>query len=119
MTDSSTNQKQPARRRKTLRIMPSTQLAVWSLWLIVLFVAVLASVTLTTQIFNLQGGETFTDNLFVSKPMLVAMGVAICAFVIGVLSVARYKERSLIVAIPILLGLVVVIYLLGELVITN
>jgi hypothetical protein len=98
-----------------MNILPKTKLGKWSLWLLAgFFLLLLFTTVIVVGLFNQEGGKTFIDNLYISIPMFSAFGSAIAAFVIGVVSVWKYKERALIIAIPIIIGLLVTLFILGE-----
>lgn len=60
------------------------------------------------------GGDTIFDNLYISIPMLLAGLSGIAAFVVGLISIVKSKERSPLVYIATLIGLLIVVFLAGE-----
>lgn len=97
-----------------MKILPITKLGQWSVGLTAIFFLLIGSVMVLVNVFHQGGGNTFFDNYFISIPMLFAVLSAIAASVTGIVSVRKYKERSLLVAIPISIGLMLVVFLLGE-----
>ena len=62
-----------------------------------------------------QGGEGFFSNLKLSLPMAAAVLSAAISFISGVISVAKDKERSMLVFAAIVLSLLPLIFVVGEL----
>jgi hypothetical protein len=94
-------------------VMPCTRLGRWSIGLIgglVLSFAVLAIMAATGQ----TGGETFSDNLLLAIPGFLAAGCGIAAFFTGVIGVIMSKERSVFVFVSTAFGLLVLLFVLGE-----
>ena len=107
---------QPLRRR--VLGWPSTRLGWWSVGLAVgffaffgLFQALVAS--------GQRGGETFFSNPWLSLSILVAAGSAIVAGVAAVVAIFWKRERSFFSFLALLLGLIVLVFTLGELAIPH
>jgi len=101
-------------------MLPKTKPGKWSLWLLVGFLLLLLFTSVVViGLFNQEGGKTFADNLFISIPIFGAFGSAITSFVTGVISVWKYKERSLFVFITVVLGLLITLFIIGELTIPH
>lgn len=94
--------------------MPKTKLGKWSLGCLGLFVLFLL-IGNTVVASGQRGGETFFDNLYISIPMILAGLAGIAAFVTGFISVIKVKERSPFVYIATVIGLLLMIFLAGEL----
>ena len=94
--------------------MPKTKLGKWSVRFLGLFVVffVIAQIIVST---GQQGGETFFDNLYISIPMSLTLLSGVLAFVFGLISIIKSKERSILVIIATLIGLLVLIFIAGEL----
>jgi cytochrome bd-type quinol oxidase subunit 2 len=92
---------------------PRTKLGKWSAWLIVAF-AILLGVFYILVASGQRGGDTFFSNPILTVPMLLAATSAIAAFIIGLISVVKRKERSVAVVLAIVVGLFVIIFVLGE-----
>jgi len=98
-----------------MKALPKTRLGKWSCGLILAFAILFLFTTIViVGLFKQQGGNTIFDNLFISVPMISAITCAIAAFVTGVISVWKYKERSLVVFVPITIGLLIALFVLGE-----
>lgn len=63
-----------------------------------------------------RGGDTIFDNLALSVPALLAAGSVMMAFMIGALGIWKYHERSALVWLITAIGLLVLIFLTGELI---
>ncbi|MCR8898153.1 hypothetical protein NWF34_14485 [Gordonia sp. GONU] len=100
-----------------MEILPRTKLGKWSSALLAAYFLIFIFTNLViVGLFHQEGGETFTDNLYVSIPMLSVFVLAVAALVTGGLSVFRYKERALLVYASIALGLTITIFMIGELI---
>jgi len=102
------------KKEKTTRFfIPSTILGKWSIGLIIAFFLLLITgifVVATGQ----TGGETIFDNLLISIPMILAAISAIASFFTGIISIIRKKERCIFVFISTLIGLFVLWFVIGE-----
>ena len=92
---------------------PTTDLGKWSAWLIVAFV-VLLGVFYILVVSGQHGGDTFFRNPILTIPMLLAAMSGIAAFITGLISVVKRKERSISVYLAITFGLFVILFALGE-----
>ena len=101
------------------RILPQTTLGKWSVGLAIAFVLLLASGMVVVQGFGQEGGETFLDNLWISIPMLSAGASAIAAFFTGMASIWKQKERAILVFIVSLIGLIVLWFVVGEILVPH
>jgi len=63
-----------------------------------------------------KGGDSFFSNLWLSGTILPAAGLALAGGAVGAVAVVRDRERSMSVFAAVLLGLVVLMFILGELV---
>ena len=99
--------------------MPKTRLGKWSVGFVILFFLLLATGMFVVSVFKQRGGETIFDNLAISIPMLGSGVSAIAAFFIGALSIWKYKERSIFVFVACLIGLFVLIFVLGEILVPH
>jgi cytochrome bd-type quinol oxidase subunit 2 len=92
---------------------PTTDLGKWSARLIVTF-AVLLGVFRILVASGQRGGDTFFSNPILTIPMLLAATSGIAAFITGLISVAKRRERSIAVYLAIIFGLFVILFALGE-----
>lgn len=99
-----------------MKLLPSTKLGKLSLKFVVgYFLIFIFTAVVIIGLFKQEGGETFSDNLYLSIPMFSAFGLVIAAFVTGIVSIIKYKERSLLVYLPIALGLLIAFFIVGKL----
>ncbi|OGY27314.1 MAG: hypothetical protein A2Z42_03635 [Candidatus Woykebacteria bacterium RBG_19FT_COMBO_43_10] len=99
-----------------MSLLPKTTLGKWSVGLIIAFFLLLATGIAVVSVFKQEGGETFFDNLWISIPMLGAGAAAIAAFIVGIIAIIKNKERSILVIIAALIGLLVSWFVVGEIV---
>lgn len=98
--------------------MPRTRFGKWSVSLIGASVAFFA-IAMLLVMAGQRGGDTLFDNLWLAVPMLLAGASAIGAFFVGILGVIRQKDRSVLVMATIVIGLLVIIFILGEIIIPH
>ncbi len=94
---------------------PKTALGKWSVGLIIVFVVLLASFQLLVA-SGQRGGETFFSNLILTIPMLIAGISGVSAFTTGLIGIIRSGERSIAVYLATLIGLLVLLFVLGEII---
>ena len=99
--------------RTILHLLPVTRLGWWSAGLLTaaaaLFIA-LVSLVASGQ----EGGEGFFSNLWLSLPALGAVLSAVLAGVTAGVAIVRRGERSILVFLVLIVGLIVALFLLGE-----
>ncbi len=101
-----------------LHFMPKTALGKWSVSLIVAFVLLLVSFQLLVA-SGQRGGETFFSALVLTVPILIAGICGVSAFVTGLIGVIRSRERSVIVYLATVIGLFVLLFGLGEIILPH
>ena len=94
-------------------IMPKTVPGKLSLWLITAFIVFFASFWLSIAAGQRGGGEFF-DNLLLAVPMVLAGIAGTASFCTGLIGVARYRERSILVYPAMIIGLCVLLFAAGE-----
>ena len=92
---------------------PKTKLGKWSAWLIVAF-GVFMGIFQALVASGQRSGETFFSNPSLTAAILPAGTAGIAAFIAGLVSIIRDKERSASVIIAVVIGLFVLIFALGE-----
>ncbi len=88
---------------------PRTRLGKWSAWLIVAFAALLGAFQALVA-SGQRGGDTFFSNILLAIPMILAATSGIGAFITGLISIVRRKERSIAVFLAVTFGLVVLVF---------
>lgn len=63
-----------------------------------------------------RGGETFFSNLLLAIPGILAAILGTLSFVTGVVAVIKNKERSTLVYLATIIGLLVTLFWLGEII---
>jgi hypothetical protein len=94
-------------------IIPKTTLGKWSVGLVgglIIFFALLLLMVAIGQ----RGGETFFSNLALAIPGMLAALSGIAGFFTGIVSIIKSKDHSLLVLLSTGIGLVVLIFCLGE-----
>ena len=97
-----------------MTILPKTCVGKWSVGLIAAAVLLVLFFFAMTGWFNQRGGAGFFDNLLLTVPMLLAFGCGVAAFVTGMISFFRPRERALLVFLSTLIGLFVLWYGVAE-----
>jgi len=100
-----------------IRILPTTRLGAWSMWLIIACVVflILFQILMAT---GEQPGDTFLDNLKLSITGLMFAACGISAFLTGIISLIKNKERSILAFTSTAIGffslLLTLLVLFGE-----
>ena len=94
--------------------MPKTKLGKWSVLCLGLFFVffILAQIIVAS---GQEGGETFFSNLYISIPMTLTALSGVLAFFLGIIGIIKSKERSPLVFIAALIGLLILGFAAGEL----
>lgn len=96
-----------------IRFLPKSKLGVWSVgfacgFFIILFV--FFQIAKTAEI----KGDGFFDTLALAIPLLLAGISGVLALILGVISIIKSKERAIAVFISCIIGLLVLLFALGE-----
>ena len=94
---------------------PKTSLGKRSAWLLVAL-AVFMGVFRTNVLLGQRGGDTFFSNPSLAIPILLAGISGIAAFITGLISIVRKKERSIAVYLAVAVGLIVLIVALAQII---
>lgn len=94
-------------------MVPKTTLGKWSVGLIIIFFVSLARFYLFV-VSGQRGGDTFFSNPTLSTPIIIAGATGVLAFLTGISSIIKQKERSILVFIATAIGLFVLLFVLGE-----
>lgn len=93
--------------------MQKTRLGKWSVGLIILFFLLFALFQFLVA-SGQRSGATFFSNLVLAIPILAAGISGMLAFFTGIISIIKSKERSVFVFLAMTMGLLVLIFILGE-----
>jgi len=94
---------------------PKTRLGKRSVWLLVAL-AIFMGVFRINVLLGQRGGDTFFSNPFLAIPILLAGISGIAAFITGLISIIRRKERSISVYLAVAVGLIVLIVVLAQII---
>ncbi|MFH1112103.1 MAG: hypothetical protein V1712_03505 [Patescibacteria group bacterium] len=97
------------------KFLPKTRLGKWSMWFGAGFIAYMVFVSPIMMALNQQTA----DWQVWARPITIAIGLLVMAsglgaFITGFVSFFKYKERAVLIYITIFIGLLAVIFLLGE-----
>jgi hypothetical protein len=92
---------------------PNTRSGWWSVGLMVGFL-VFFSLFLTLVASGQRGGETFVSNPWLAWSILPAVGSAIAAGMMATVAIFWRRERSIFSFIALFLGLLVLVFVFGE-----
>ena len=94
---------------------PSTRLGWWSVGLSAGFLAFMLLFQLLVA-SGQRGGETFFSNPWLAVSILIAAGSAIAAGATAIVAILWRQERSILMVLSLMLGLLVAVFALGEIV---
>ncbi len=106
------------KRGKEVYLLPKTRLGKLSIGLIIAFFLLLITSMLIVA-SGQEGGETIFDNLWISIPMISGVICAIASFITGIISIIRKKERAILVFISTAIGLLVLWFVIGEILVPH
>ena len=96
-----------------ITVLPKTSWGKWSVGLVLAFILFFALFVILVA-SGQRGGETFFSNLLLTVPMFLAGTCGVAAFVTGLIGIIKSKERSILVYLAILIGLYILVFGLGE-----
>jgi len=98
-----------------IHFKPRTRLGKRSAWLLIAL-AVFMGVFRINVLLGQRGGDTFFSNPSLAIPILLAGISGIVAFITGLISMIREKERSISVYLALAIGLIVLTIALAQIV---
>ena len=96
-----------------INFTPKTHLGRWSVVLIILFFTFLGLFFLFVDLGE-RGGDTFFSNLKLTIPMLIAGTCGVGSFFVGLVSIIKCKEHSILVFLATILGFLILLWILAE-----
>ena len=98
-----------------ITLSPTTKLGKWSVWLCVAFL-ILIVIAFMSVIFSAKDeiSQNFFDPLWAAVTLLIAGACGIFALVLGVISVIKNRERSVLVFLAIAIGVIALVFVVGE-----
>lgn len=96
-----------------MTLLPKTRIGKWSigLFIISLLLNIVASI-----VSVIQEPVTFYNRTVVNMSAITGLVAMVGAFILGIVSITKSKERSLLVYIASILGFMMLIVLIGELI---
>jgi predicted RND superfamily exporter protein len=101
-----------------ITFMPKTRLGKWSVGLIIAFFASLVLLTILIA-SGQRGGATFFSNPLLIAPLLLAGIFGVSAFFTGIIGIVKRRERSVLVFLATLIGFFVLLFALGEVLLSD
>jgi hypothetical protein len=99
-----------------MKLMPHSRIGRWSLVFLGVFVAGLAGLLVATAAGQ-SGGDSFTDNWWLAAPALLAVIGAGAALATALVTIVAHVDRSVTVVVSASVGLFVLLFLMGEVVV--
>jgi hypothetical protein len=94
-------------------LAPTTGPGRWAIRLFVLSIAALAVFFLMAATGQ-TGGDRFSDNWLLSGPMFLAAGSAVAGLIAAAVAAVGGRDRGLLLLAPVLWGLLVLVFAIGE-----
>ena len=91
--------------------MPKTKLGKWTGLFLAIFVVSLIIVIVFLNVLHLRRGGR---NVLTVLPVLTMMASGITAFITGLISLLKFKDRSLVVILAVVFGLLAVLMVIME-----
>ena len=104
--------------RPHLAVLPTTATGRWSVGLAVVSLAALV-VFFVLVGSGQTGGASFSDNWLLTGPILVVLVASVGGLVAAIMAILRGGERGVLLALPILWGLVAASFTLGEILVPH
>lgn len=105
-----------------VKVLPKSRLGIWSIMLIILMPILLfvGRTTFLNFYANIPAGKTIPQDMVIrpgiALPMLSGIFSGIAAFVTGMLAIWKKEERALLIYISSFMGLLVCLFVLGEMI---
>jgi hypothetical protein len=93
--------------------LPTTALGKWSLGFVIAAILCFFIFIIEITALGFRGGDTWTWD-WQTMPIIIAGVTFVSAFVTGIISILKYKERAVLAILSTGFGLLVLIFLLGE-----
>ncbi len=103
-----------------VNLIPKTKLGKWSLGLIAVMPALFfIGTSFTNSLYkSVPAGSTILEDIArraaLALTMLVGMVAGISAFIVGLIAIIRQKERALLVYVATSIGMLLILFLIGE-----
>jgi len=106
---------------KNIQLVPKTILGRWSVALIVAMpIFIYIGMSFVDFYAGVPAGRTIPQDIFVrpgvALPMLVGFTSGIIAFITGLATIIKNRERSILVFVSTIIGALLILYLAGEII---
>jgi len=108
-----------------ITLLPKTKLGVWSIVLVALMpIAMFTGSSLANTLYSsVSAGGTIPKDIiarpFLALLMLVGMASGIFAFILGMSSIIKQKERALLVYLSTTIGALLILFLVAEILVEH
>jgi hypothetical protein len=99
-------------------VIPKTSWGKWSVGLMLICILSLVTMFILSAAGQ-RGGDTFSSNLFLSIPALIAATAGTLALISGAIGLIKDHERSQLVLFAVAIGLIGTIFWLGEIIVPH
>ena len=100
-------------------LTPKTKLGKLSVISILLFFLFLIVMMIIVKVQAPKENQTFFSNFWLSVPGFLSMAFGIVSFITGLISIIKHKERAFLVYISTLIGLMVLWFVIGEILVSH
>lgn len=96
-----------------MEFSPTSTPGKWSVGLAILSVLLFVFMMILVSLGQ-EGGDKFTDNLLLSIPGIASGGAVVLAGLTGLFALIRLRERAITVFASTLIGLIALVFIVGE-----
>ena len=101
-----------------IKFLPKSKLGKWSVGFICAFFLILFVFFKIAKTAEIKG-DSFFDTLSLAIPLMLVGISGVLALILGAISIIKSKERSITVFISCLVGLLVLLFALGEMFVSH
>lgn len=91
-----------------MKIKPKTKLGKWSAWLNIIFLITIAISVISVEVLGILSFEDHWWDVTVPVSFLIEM----TAFITGIMAVRKHKDKSVLVYLSIITGLLAILFIL-------
>lgn len=97
-----------------ITLLPKTTLGKWSLAIILAGILFLVLFFMVVRL-GYRGGDTLgVKDIAPASPMILALVSAIASMVVGIISIIKSRERSILIFLATAVGVIAFIFVIGE-----
>jgi hypothetical protein len=97
-----------------ISFLPRTVPGKWAVGLAIGFIVFFVLVIILVSTGQ-EGGDTYFSNLYLAIPGMLAIISGVAAFLTGIISIILVKERGFLVFLATAIGLLVIVFMVGDL----